>query len=387
MLNKNALFLMAYLLASGLYAQKTTPVVVVSTTGKVEYRTADGALKLKPKAGSLLQDSGTLGVKDAGRVLLYTGGRFQEIVGSADQKVAAAISPKSDMKSNNFDVTFGRYIESALGLAAVNFDKGMFWASMTEPKKNGDGWATVLAATGDPAQEESDTRKKTRSGWGTITSATGDPAQEESDTRKKTRSGWGNSNSATGDPAQEESDTRKKTRSGWGSGGNTWKALLPFGYVQAAQTRFTWDKPEGAGESRLDIFDLNNNVIYSVQTDKNTTLIDLSKLNLQEGDLYTWRVESPANGNLRSAPLTFTIGSAEELKVPMKRASKTSISPTYTEVKGLMEAVALEQGEWYYEAEQAYARLLKANTDNNLTRMMYAAFLTRYQMENLTDFR
>ena len=362
MLNKNALFLMAYLLASGLYAQKTTPVVVVSTTGKVEYRTADGALKLKPKAGSLLQDSGTLGVKDAGRVLLYTGGRFQEIVGSADQKVAAAISPKSDMKSNNFDVTFGRYIESALGLAAVNFDKGMFWASMTEPKKNGDGWATVLAATGDPAQEESDTRKKTRSGWG-------------------------NSNSATGDPAQEESDTRKKTRSGWGSGGNTWKALLPFGYVQAAQTRFTWDKPEGAGESRLDIFDLNNNVIYSVQTDKNTTLIDLSKLNLQEGDLYTWRVESPANGNLRSAPLTFTIGSAEELKVPMKRASKTSISPTYTEVKGLMEAVALEQGEWYYEAEQAYARLLKANTDNNLTRMMYAAFLTRYQMENLTDFR
>ena len=337
MLNKNALFLMAYLLASGLYAQKTTPVVVVSTTGKVEYRTADGALKLKPKAGSLLQDSGTLGVKDAGRVLLYTGGRFQEIVGSADQKVAAAISPKSDMKSNNFDVTFGRYIESALGLAAVNFDKGMFWASMTEPKKNGDGWATVLAATGDPAQEES--------------------------------------------------DTRKKTRSGWGSGGNTWKALLPFGYVQAAQTRFTWDKPEGAGESRLDIFDLNNNVIYSVQTDKNTTLIDLSKLNLQEGDLYTWRVESPANGNLRSAPLTFTIGSAEELKVPMKRASKTSISPTYTEVKGLMEAVALEQGEWYYEAEQAYARLLKANTDNNLTRMMYAAFLTRYQMENLTDFR
>jgi hypothetical protein len=386
MLNKNALFLMALLLASGLYAQKPTPVVVVSALGKVEYRTADGALKLKPKAGSLLQDNGTLGVKDAGRALLYTDGQFQEIVGAADKKVAAVFPQKSDMTSQNFDATFGRYIESALGLAAVNFNKGTFWAAMTEPKKNGDGWATALEATGDPAQAESDTRKKTRSGWGTITSATGDPAQVESDTRKKTRSGWGNITSATGDPAQAESDTRKKTRSGWGSGGSAIKGLLPFGYVQATSTSFSWYKPEGVGGCRLDLFDENNKVIYSVQTDKNTTLIDLSKLDLQEGDLYTWRVASTTDGNIKAAPLTFSVGSPEEMKVPAKRASKTTINANYSEVRGLMEAVALEQGEWYYEADQAYARLLKANADNNLVRMMYAAFLTRYNMESLTDF-
>jgi hypothetical protein len=273
-----------------------------------------------------------------------------------------------------------------LGLAAVNFNKGTFWAAMTEPKKNGDGWATVLEATGDPAQAESDTRKKTRSGWGTITSATGDPAQAESDTKKKTRSGWGNISSATGDPAQAESDTKKKTRSGWGSGGSSIKGLLPFGYLQATSTRFSWYKPEGVGSCRLDLFDANNKVIYSVQTDKNTTLIDLSKLDLQEGDLYTWRVASTTDGNIKSAPLTFSVGAVEEMKVPMKRASKTSISASYPEVKTLMEAVALEQGEWYYEADQAYARLLKANADNNLVRMMYAAFLTRYNLESLTDF-
>jgi hypothetical protein len=47
----------------------------------------------------------------------------------------------------------------------------------------------------------------------------------------------------------------------------------------------------------------------------------------------------------------------------------------------MMEAVALEQAEWYAAADQQYATLLQQYPDNNMLRMMYTAFWMRYGLE------
>jgi TolA-binding protein len=47
----------------------------------------------------------------------------------------------------------------------------------------------------------------------------------------------------------------------------------------------------------------------------------------------------------------------------------------------MMEAVALEKGDWLGAAEQRYATLLKKYPNDNMLRIMYAAFWMRYGLE------
>lgn len=362
-------------MAGTISAQNSTPVVAVSAQGKVTYVPSAGNTKLSIKPGALMQSNGAIGVKSGGRVLLYTNGRFEDIREQAEKSIAGVFPAADNLGSLNFDTEFGRYVEAAVLLAAANQGSTQFWTAMTEPKKNGDGWASVAAESGPPSGTSSGSQKKTGDGWGTMAVDSGTPSGSSSGSQKKTGDGWGTSVAESGPPSGSSSGSQKKTGDAWGQSTGQLAAVMPFGYVASGVLTFTWVKSKNVGECTLEIKNEAGKVVKTVNSKGETAQVDINGLG--QGT-FSWTVYAAGNNKQVSNRREFTIGEANQREAARNRASKSKISADYTEVKRMMEAVALEKGEWFYDAGQVYNDLLKHDSKNNMVRLMYAAFLTRY---------
>ncbi len=362
-------------MAGTISAQSSTPVVAVSAQGKVTYVPSAGNAKLSIKPGALMQPSGAIGVKSGGRVLLYANGKFEDIREQAEKPIAGVFPAADNLGSMNFDTEFGRYVEAAVLLAASNQGSTQFWTAMTEPKKNGDGWASVAADSEPPSGSTPSSQKKTGDGWGTMAADTEPPSGSAPSSKKKTGDAWGTSVSATEPPSGSTPSSKKKTGDAWGQSTGQLAAVMPFGYVTPGVITFTWVKSKDVGECTLEIKNEAGKVVKTVNSKGETAQVDINGLG--QGT-YSWAVYAVGNNQQVSNRREFTVGEAGQRETARNRASKSKISADYKDVKSLMEAVALEKGEWFYDAGQVYNDLLKNDSKNNMVRLMYAAFLTRY---------
>jgi hypothetical protein len=87
-----------------------------------------------------------------------------------------------------------------------------------------------------------------------------------------------------------------------------------------------------------------------------------------------------------SDALFFEIGEAATEQEALQSAQKAPLYQQSTEeVRILLQAVALEQDEWYEEASRLYQNLQKSESKNNLIRLMHAAFWMRQGLKPLAE--
>ncbi len=351
------------LLTEALPAQNETPVVVVASKGNVRYIPPTDAKTIKALPGAVVKRNGTIKMSSGATAVLYNDGRFQRLQGKGKKELSAVFNDANALSSLNFDPQFGQYVQAAVELTASKRGKDGWGTAVTDPTKSGDGWGTAVTdptKSGDGWGTAVTDPTKSGDGWGT---AVTDPT--------KSGDGWG---TAVTDPT--------KSGDGWGGMGARITLILPYGKVVPETVTFSWSRPANATRYQLDILDDNKRPVHSATVTDTSAAIDLRKLNLMPGHTYSWKVIVPGSAEQVSGVRDFTVGTAEDLAKARKKAANSNIYPDGDPVLcGVMEAVALEKAEWYYEAAQTYSTLFRKYSSNNMLRMSYAAFWMRYRME------
>ena len=336
------------------------PVVIIAAGGKIDYISVDKSVKIKAVPGAVLKKSGKLKLASKASAVLYCDGRVQQLQGPGTFTFAK-VFPKDAQAPLNFDPRFGRYIQMAIDLAAMQAQGDSKARGATAPPGVGDGWGRGVK----------DTIRST-DGWGrgvkdTIRSADGWGRGVKDTIRSG--DGWGIKDTI-------------RSADGWGGHGARIVAILPEGKVLAGIVTFSWSKPAGVTAYQVTIQDENDQVLYSATVKDTFVPIDLRPLNLTPGMVYYWRVQAAESPKLSSSPKGFVVASADEQARDIKRAAKSNVfNKGGADLKGLMEAAALEETEWYYDAQLKYAALYKLYPKNDMLRMMYSAFWVRAGVE------
>jgi hypothetical protein len=364
-MKKQLLFIATVMLALSLQAQNE-PVVIVRTTGKVGL-ISQGKSKARPvEAGAVAQPTSKLKLPAGAKATILCAGQFKEVAGGQTLELSSICGNKSSSVTLDADHDFAEKVMAAVEMVAVAKKRGDGWSNaVTDPKKSGDGWGTAVTdpkKSGDGWGTAVTDPKKSGDGWGT---AVTDP--------KKSGDGWG---TAVTDP--------KKSGDGWGGKGSAIKLIMPFGKVSASKITFNWSRPANKEPYHLEIKDEAGKVVHSVNIQDTFAVIDLKTLNLTQEQVYSWKVSVSGSTAMVSKELEFGVGSDQDWESTLKQArssalSKSSLNPS---ISALIEAVALEEAEWFYAAEQTYASMAQKSPDN-LFRMMHSAFWARYGFRRL----
>jgi hypothetical protein len=375
---KHLILLIGFLIFSGPLSAQTDnfPAVVVSSQGKVRYRPADNSSTLKIAPGAVVKKDGTLKISGNGSAVVYCNGRLKVIKGKGDYDLAEVFKP-GGLSSLNFDPEFGKFVRASVEFVAVKQVGDGMGAAVTDPKRAGDGWGSAVTdpkRAGDGWGNAVTDPKRGGDGWG---SAVTDP--------KRAGDGWGTAVTdpkRAGDGMGSAVTDPKRAGDGWGGSGVTIIPILPFGKLTPGNTDFAWSRPAGAKTYQLNILDENNKTLHRITTTDTFATIDLRTLNLTTNQMYSWNVQTTDNAGSASTALDFVVSTSETQASVANRASN---SATYRDggpvLQGMMEAVALEKGDWFGAAEQRYATLLKKHPNDNMLRIMYAAFWMRYGLE------
>jgi hypothetical protein len=320
------------------HAQNESPIVVMGAQGKISYQ-APGYSSKKISAGTLFKSAGTLKLKANSSITLFADGQFQTIQGPKTSALKDAFMDQGGLMKINFERGFTDFVIGALDLAANPQNPKDAWGTVTSKKGGGDGWGTVTSKKGGG------------DGWGTVTS------------KKGGGDGWGTVTS------------KKGGGDGWGGKGKTINSIAPFGKIRPGSKLFQWSKPEGAQNYQFEIKNGKGEVILKATTQDTFLTVNLDPAQFKEGQQYVWQVSS---AELKSNPLALEIGTSQSLSsVVQKAETAESYAKNTATVQGLMRGVALEQGEWFGDAEQVYRDLQKAEPNNLLIKLMHAAFWMR----------
>jgi len=333
-------------MACSLQAQEAKPVVIVSTKGKVALIPQKETKGMEIESGAVAKSTGQLSLAKGAKAVVYCNGQFQNVKGGQTIALSSICGEAPTRRSLNFDYEFGNLLSGSIEMIAAAKSRGDGWGSaVADPKKGGDGWGMAIA---DP--------KKGGDGWGT---AVADP--------KKGGDGWG---TAVADP--------KKGGDGWGSKGKSITAIMPFGKIKATTFTFYWSKPAGNHTYHLVIMDKDNKTIHSMDVRDTFAQIDLRTLKLGIGSKYHWSVRTTGAEPITSTILEFGIGTEQERKTALNNAKSSSLykSGNTPVLRGLTEAIALENDQWFYDAHQIYVKLHKYK--DNMANYMHSAFWMRY---------
>jgi hypothetical protein len=341
---KKYLILLTFIcgLSGAVWAQGEDPTILISTQGKFSYKTAKGIIQSGLKAGAVFKNSGSVMVPKKSSITLLSQGRFLQVEGEKKSTITALFPDNGGLSSLNFESDFGEYIRSAISMVANPENPKDAWGGITSKKGGGDGWGDITS------------KKGSGSGWGDITS------------KKGSGSGWGDITS------------KKGSGSGWGGRGNTITAIDPLGKVRASSVLFRWSKPAGVQSFELEIKNSADKSLFKATTKDTFLLVVLDPTQFLEGQQYHWLVTGTGTSTIVSNPLTFEMGTEQAKADALQKAQGADLYKQSSKVvQNLMEAVALEQAEWYGEADQAYRNAKKLEPGNTLLKLMHAAFWVR----------
>jgi hypothetical protein len=358
----------AFLASVSLFSQTAKPVVLVSTTGKVTLK-SEGKRKASPiEAGGVAKNTGTLLLSPGAKAVVYCSGQFKEVSGAKSQDLSSICGNEAGTQRVDADYDFGEKLVAAVEMVAVAKHNGHGWSSgITNPRKGGDGWGTAIINPrkgGDGWGSSIINPRKGGDGWGT---AIINP--------RKGGDGWG---STVINP--------RKGGDGWGGKGSTIRLIMPFGKLKAGTVNFIWSKPKTSEPYELSIKDEAGKTVHTQMVRDTFVALNLNSLNLAPEQLYRWTVSVAGANPMQSDEMLFGIATEDDWKETMEQINSSSLAKTSNSpaLSKLVEAVALEQGEWYYDAYMSYQQAQKQQPDN-LVRMMHAAFLTRYGFYALAE--
>jgi hypothetical protein len=353
-MKKLTLFCAAFLLAFSLFSQEENTVVVVSTTGKVSL-ISQGKSKARPiQAGAVANLTSQLKFGPNATALVYCKGTFKEVKGPEKTLLSNICGTGPSTRPVNADYDFGEKMVAAVEMMAVARKQGAGWSNaVTDPRRSGDGWGQAVT---DP--------RRSGDGWG---QAVTDP--------RRSGDGWGN---AVTDP--------RRSGDGWGGVGSSIRLIMPFGKLAASKTTFSWSRPATSEAYTLTILDDAGNSIHQVTVRDTLANIDLKSLNLAPEHIYRWKINVAGSKPMISNELEFIVGSEKDWGTVLKNAGSSPLasSTQSPSLRSLIEAIAMENNEWYYAAQQSYANMQKQYPDN-LVRMMHSAFWMRYGFRRLAE--
>jgi hypothetical protein len=336
------LIVIALGISFSVFAQDEKPIIVVATQGPIVYKSPKGVAQAILGAGAVLQSKGSINLVKNSSVTLLSDGRFLKVTGEKKSTLAALFPESDGLVTLNFEQDFSEYVNAAISMAANPENPKDAWGGVTGKKGTGDGWGGVTG------------KKGTGDGWGGVTG------------KKGTGDGWGG---VTG---------KKGTGDGWGGKGNTLNAISPLGHISLANLVFTWSKPAGAQSFEVEIKNSGEQSIFKMTTKDTFLLVKLDPTIFIEGNQYQWQVSTTGAQPIKSSPLVFEISTALDKANATKDAESTDLYKNGSKVvQETMRAVALEQAEWFAEADQIYRGLKKIEPNNTLLKLMHSALWMR----------
>ena len=363
------------LLICGTLLSQTSPLVVVSSTGKFNY-IGDAKKNLLVSNGALLASSGKLKVKEKSSVVLLCNEGFN-IIKTGNQNLSTLCGGTESISSAGFDGSFSNDVLAAVELTYVLKDQSPAWSKLKDPNSHsGDGWG-VKDKGGWGVGDKGGWGVGDKGGWG-VGDKGGWGVGDKGGWGVGDKGGWG---------VGDKGGWGVGDKGGWGGNGSIISPIMPIGYVPSALVRFTWSRPANIGSYVLRIIDINKRIVDSVITKDTFALIDLSKPIYDTDDRFTWNV-STLNNPIEIVSSSYEFSTISE--DPMdKIKSKLNKSKIYKKLdpsaKMLMEATAYEQEQLYYNASETYNQVIKKDSKNKLARMMSAAFWVRGGMNLMAE--
>jgi hypothetical protein len=350
-MTKQILFsLLALLLYfAGLAQTEAPPAILVSSGGKLTYRTLNSKKQQKLVDGAVLKNTGTIRLKKRSSALLLSNGNLVQVSTKGKYPLTELFPQGQDETQRlNFDVTFSDYLMSAVLLAADSGNSGDAWSGIRTSTGSGDGWGGIRTSTGSG------------DGWGGIRTSTG------------SGDGWGGIRTSTG------------SGDGWGGQGTKIFAIQPMGKILPKATVFRWSRPAGNPTYRLQLKDENGQVLLETSTRDTAFTVDLSQAVFSGAGRIEWQVAAEGSGGAVSNPLLFAFATPEDIAAALAPAKA---APTYANatptVQQLMEATALERKDFFDAAAQRYQDVQRTDARSEMVRLMHAAFWLRHGMKSM----
>jgi hypothetical protein len=332
-----------------LMAQAADPIVLVATMGKVSYQSATTKAKTPIVDGAVLLRSGTLHLKKESSAWLLQGSNFVQLKGKQRRSVNDALpaTPPTAVPLS-FDLNFSDYVLSAIYLGATPENGLDGWGEIRTSSKTGDGWGEIR------------TSSKTGDGWSGIR------------TSSKTGDGWGGIR------------TSSKTGDGWGGKGKIILAIHPFGLLLPKLTTLRWSRPAGNPTFNVTIKDAAGQVIHQTTTQDTAWTIDVSQRPFRPRELYHWQVTT-SDAAANSEELTFAVADEASYTAALRQIDNSALKAANPATLLLLQAVALERGDFFEEAIACYQQAQTAQPDSELSHLMHAAFWMRYGVPQLAS--
>ena len=350
MKNLFCIMLVLVFVSSQAISQNCASVVVVAVAGKAKYQSPNLEKSITLNPGAVISMDGSIELDEGVKVTCLCDDKFVNIQGRGMKSIRKAVTNAKPKPVVNFDNTYSQFVQAAVNYTstvAASDESG----KMLDPKKRGDGWAVIGGAKGGD------------DGWAGIGGAKGGD------------DGWSGIGGAKGGD------------DGWSDQSASAIPYFPFGKVISGLTRFRWKPIPGVKQYTLEIMDPQGNVIHSLQSKRTDIDIDLATIDVKTDQLYQWRVyDVTAEPEAASNKLAFAVATKKELEEAARKALKSNLGPgSNPGLKSMMEAAALEQASFYSAAAERYEMALEDESDNQMIRMSYAAFLKRFKKNDLAE--
>lgn len=377
--------------------QKATKQVslIISQKGDIRYHNANGEQQ-QIRAGAVVKNSGSLHLDEEEAVLLYGDGHFISISEAGTHSLSTLL-PSGRMKKLNYDSRFGQYLMAALDLVVHAKDEdgwselsgskggGDGWGELSGSKGGGDGWGELSGSKkGGDGYGELSGSKGGGDGWGELSgSKKGGDGYGELSGSKKGGDAYGElSGSKEGGDGYGELSGSKEGGDGWGDQEGRIVPILPFGKINGGPVVFQWSQPATGSTYILEILDASGSIVHSTQATDNWTPINLDTLSLKTETPYAWRINVPSQTNMASTKARISISQEDTGDIVKKKLARSDAYQLNDPILcRLMEAVVLEEQAYFYEAYQRYEMLRQSHKDNDLVKLMQAAFYVRHQLK------
>ncbi len=349
--------LLCLLISGQIYAQ-TSPLILVSAQSEITYKGQNGK-KVNIGPGALLALNGSIKIKGKLPVVLLCNEGFN-ILPEGKTDLSKICGGNTSVKSIGIDGAYADAILASTELAYLNRDQVNEWSMVRDPKNAaGDGWG-VGEKGGWGVGEKGGWGVGEKGGWG---------VGEKGGWGVGEKGGWG---------VGEKGGWGGGEKGGWGGSGNFVHLIMPIGKVNGKMIRFSWSQPAGPKKYLLRVMDQNGLIIDSVAVTDTFINLDLSKRPLVAGTRYSWNVTTVEGQMVKSNELPFEWAPGDPKKAIQNKMSKSKIYYKLdASAKAMMEAVAYEEQAMWYHAADIYAKTKSQDKQNNLVKMMAAAFWTR----------
>ncbi|MBK8555844.1 MAG: DUF928 domain-containing protein [Lewinellaceae bacterium] len=160
-------------------------------------------------------------------------------------------------------------------------------------------------------------------------------------------------------------------------------SILYTGKLSDKPVNFQWEAPDGFHPSFHLSRQSDDGVIAAISTRNNNLLLPMGDLALEPGSAYEWQIVAADASNAQdpiSSKMQF-VYQPEAAARAIATAEKIEAYKTATPVEQqLMQAFALEENEFYYDANTCYTAMLRDNPNDLLVKRSYAAFLARVDL-------